>query len=313
MRTLAITGANGFLGKHLVAECLSRDHFKLRLLLRNKNAREYLSNDAVTLCEGDLLRPESLEFFLQPDSTLVHLAYMNSVGPAVNIEATLNLIKATKKAGVKRVVHCSTAVVVGFDAKGVVTENTAPKPKGEYQQTKYRIEELLRAELPSNIELAILRPTEIIGPGGQGLQKMIRRLRNEKKYKNFIYHCLLRSRRFNYVSVYNVVAALILLASAPVNKANGTYNISDDDDSDNNYVSVEEIINSNLKHQPGYPFDIGLSRSFLSALFKLLPNHAPPNRVYSYSKISSLGYKKTIELKAAISEIVSLEANNAHS
>lgn len=313
MHTLAITGASGFLGRHLVAECLSRGYFKLRLLTRNKNACQYLLSDKVTLCEGDLLRPESLKGFLQPNSTLVHLAYLDNAGVAANIQATLNLMEAVKQARLKRVVHCSTAVVIGFDAKGVVTENTLPKPKGEYQQTKYRIEEMLRAELSSNIEFAILRPTEIIGPGGQGLQGMIKRLRNEKKYKNFIYHCILRSRRFNYVSVYNVVAALILLASTPVNQKGEIYNISDDKDSDNNYALVEKIITSSLNRPQGYPFEIGLPPFFLSVLFKLLPNHAPPNRVYSYSKISSLGYRRVITLKSAISEIVSLEANSAYS
>ena len=230
MHTLAITGATGFLGRHLVSECILQGQFKLRLLMRNRNAFEQLSSEKVTICEGDLLKPESLKDFLQPDSTLIHLAYMvNSLN--ANIEAIFNLIKAVKQSGVRRVVHCSTALVIGFHAKDVVTEETVPAPKGEYQQTKYRIEEILRAELPPHIELAILRPTEIIGPGGQGLQTMIKRLNNKRSYKYYIYHCILKHRRFNYVSVYNVVAALILLASSPIIQKGEIYNISDDDTS----------------------------------------------------------------------------------
>jgi len=312
MHTLAIIGATGFLGRHLVAECISQGRFKLRLLLRNQNTFEHLQSNMVTICDGDILIPESLKGFLQPNSTLIHLAYINNA-VAANIEATLNLIEAVKQSGVKRVVYCSTAVVVGFNAKGIVTENTMPAPKGEYQETKYRIEEILRVELPPNVELAILRPTEIIGPGGQGLQGMIKRLHYGRNYKNFIYHCILESRRFNYVSVYNVVAALILLASTPIKQMGESYNISDDDDADNNYASVEKIISSNFKRKQVYPFAIGLPRYFLSLLFKLLPNHAPPNRIYSYSKIASLGYRKVITLNSAISEIVSLEAKSAHS
>lgn len=312
MRTLAITGATGFLGRHLVSECILQDRFKLRLLTRNRNAFEHLSSNKVTICEGDLLNPESLKDFLQPDNTLVHLAYMANAGNA-NIEATSNLIKAIKQSGVKRVVHCSTAVVVGFHARGVVTEETMPAPKGEYQQTKYRIEEIMRVELPPGVELAILRPTEIIGPGGQGLHSMIKRLRNERLFKNFIYHFILKYRRFNYVSVYNVVAALILLASSPIIQMGEIYNISDDDDAVNNYAAVEKIINSSLNLKHKYFFDIGLPRSFLSGLFKLLPNTPPLNRVYSHSKISSLGYRKVIALHSAISEIVSWEVNRARS
>jgi len=312
MHTLAITGATGFLGQHLVSECISQGHFKLRLLLRDRKTFKHLSSDTVTIFEGDLMSPESLNGFLQPNSTLIHLAYLSKSGDA-NIRVISNLIEAAKQSSVKRVVYCSTAVVIGFNAKGVVTESTMPAPKGEYQQTKYRIEEILRAELPPNVELAILRPTDIIGPGGQGLQGMIKRLRYERSYKNIIYHSILKSRRFNYVSVYNVVAALILLATTPIKQIGDIYNISDDDDIDNNYAAVEKIIYSNLKYQHEYFFDIGLPRPFLSLLFKLMPSHSPPNRIYSNSKVCSLGYRKVVTLHSAISEIVSLEANGAHS
>ncbi len=168
-----------------------------------------------------------------------------------------------------------------------------PAPKGEYQQTKYRIEEIPRTELPANVELAILRPTEIIGPGGLGLHRMINRLRNRRSYKNFIYHCILKSRRFNYVSVYNVVAALILLTSSPIMQMGEIYNVSDDDDADNNYAAGEKIINSSLNYKHKYSFDIGLPRSFLSLLFKLLPSLSPPNRVYSHSKNILVGLQES--------------------
>ena len=310
MQTLAITGATGFLGRHLVSECIFQGRFKLRLLMRDRNAFEHPSSDNITICEGDLLKPETLKEFLQPEITLVHLAYMDNDRNA-NIEANFNLIKAVKQSGVKRLVHCSTAVVIGFHAKGVVSEETMPAPSGEYQLTKYRIEEMLRAELSPHVELAILRPTEIIGPGGQGLRTLIERLRNESSYKNFIIHCILKYRRFNYVSVHNVVAALILLASSPIRQTSEIYNISDDDDADNNYASVENIIASNLHLRQKHLFDIGLPLSILSFLFKLRPNVAPPNRVYSHDKIILFGYRKVKTLQSAISEIVSSEANYA--
>jgi nucleoside-diphosphate-sugar epimerase len=312
MPTLAITGATGFLGRHLVSECILQDRFKLRLLTRHPYEIGHLSSNKVAICEGDLLKPESFRDFLQPDSTLMHLAFKGNAWNA-NIEAIYNLIKAVKQSGVKRVVHCSTALVIGFRANGVVTEETRPAPKGEYQETKYQIENILLAELPPSVELAILRPTEIIGPGGQGLQSLVKRLQNGGSYKTLFYHFILKSRLLNYVSVYNVVAALILLATSPIKQMSEIYNISDDDDADNNYAAVERIINSSLDQKHANSFDIGLPRSFLSLLFKLLPSLSPPNRVYSHSKIASMGYRKVVTLQAAIYEIVSGEAINARS
>jgi len=310
--TLAITGSAGFLGGYLVKECLLQGSFNLRLLLRNPDQFKLPLNDGVAICQGDLLASESLQGFLAPDSTLIHLVYLNE-GITSNIKATLNLIEAVKYSGVKRVVHCSTAVVVGFQARGTISETTPPAPIGEYQRAKLEIEKILQAGLPPKIELAILRPTEIIGPGGQGLSKMIKRIQYGKPCKKFIYNAILRSRRFNYVSVHNVVAALILLASTPVEQLGEVYYISDDDDADNNYAAVEKIINSSLGHQSKYFFNIRLPRSFLSFIFNLLPAHSPPNRIYTHSKIDALGYKKVISLRLAISEILSLEKNNAHS
>ena len=312
MQALAITGATGFLGQHFVSECISQGRFNLRLLLRDTKAFQHHVSDAVSICEGDLLIPESLEGFLLPGSTLIHLAYLGNDGNA-DIEATSNLIKVVKQSGVKRVVHCSTAVVIGFKAKGVVTEDTIPEPRGEYQLSKLRIEEMLHKELSPTVELSVLRPTHILGPGGQGLQRMIKRLRNDKSYKNAIYHSILKHRRFNYVSVYNVVAALILLATTPIRQAGEIYNISDDDDNDNNYAATEKIINLCLNHKHEHFIDIGLPRSVLSFLFKALPDHSPPSRVYSHAKISSLGYKKVVSLQSAITEMMSLGGNSAHS
>jgi nucleoside-diphosphate-sugar epimerase len=309
MHTLAITGATGFLGRHLVSKCISQGSFKIRLLMRDCKAFEHLSCNIVTICKGDLLKTGSLKNLLQPDCKLIHLAYIDDNRNA-NIEAVVNLIKAVKQSGVRRVVHCSSVEVIGFDAKGVVTEETMPAPQGEYQETKYQIEEILRSELTPSVELAILRPTEIIGVGGRGLQKMINRLRKQRSYKNLLYHCILKYRRFNYVSVHNVVAALILLASTPIPQMGEVYNVSDDDDADNNYAAVEKIIKSSLRYENDYFFDVGLPRSLLALLFRILPSTSPPNRVYTNDKISSLGYKKMTTLHSAISEIVSVGANS---
>jgi nucleoside-diphosphate-sugar epimerase len=310
MQALAITGSTGFLGRHLVTECLARGGFSLKLLARGKEGLPILPKDRVTICRGDLHLPESLSDFLEPGITLVNLAYARGNNDG-NIRATENLIEAIRQSGVKRVVHCSTALVVGFKPKGVITENTLACPKGTYQVTKYRIEQMLRSELPPDTELAILRPTEVIGPGGLGLRWFINRLRYGSFYRNFIYHCILKHRRFNYVSVNNVVAALILLANTDSKQTNALYNISDDDDIDNNYDSVEKIISSNLALPFGYPVDIGLPPALLSLLLRLIPGHSPPDRVYSYDRISALGYEKAVSLRRTISEMVLQEITTA--
>src|SRR5512140_1711420 len=138
VKQLSITGGSGFLGGHLVSECLSRADIALRLLTRSSDTMGHPSCERVTLFQGDLIDPSTLDGFLQPDATLIHLAYLHQSGSA-NIEAAGNIARAALRAGVTRVVHCSTAVVVGFGAGGVITEDTPPSPRGEYQETKYAV------------------------------------------------------------------------------------------------------------------------------------------------------------------------------
>jgi nucleoside-diphosphate-sugar epimerase len=261
------------------------------------------------VCEGDLLNAATLDGFLQRDATLIHLAYLQG-GSDANLEAARNVARAALRSETKRVVHCSTAVVVGFGMSGVITENTEATPKGEYQRTKYAIEEVLRRELTPLVELAILRPTEIIGAGGSGIRQMVARLVGGPRYLNMIYRMMLKSRRFNYVCVNNVVAALMLLAFSVVNQRGEIYNISDDDDVDNNYAAVEEIVAGALNGGRSQRlFDIALPSSVLARVLKLLPGSAPPDRVYSSSKIKSLGYKKVTTLRSTILDVVAYETS----
>jgi len=279
------------------------------LLTRDPAALRHLSSERVTVYEGDLLNAATLDGFLQRDTTLIHLAYLQR-GWDANLEAAKNVARGALRSGVKRVVHCSSAVVVGFGTSGVITESTLATPRGEYQRTKYAIEDVLGRELTPQVELAILRPTEIIGAGGAGLRQMIGRLVDRPRYLNMIYRMMLRSRRFNYVSVNNVVAALMLLAFSPVSQRAEVYNISDDDDPDNNYAAVEEIVDSALcrRHRQRL-FDIALPSSVLSLLFRLLPGSAPPARVYSNSKLRSLGYRKVTTLRSAILDVFEYETS----
>ncbi len=307
MKQLSVTGGMGFVGRHLLSACSSNGDVALRLLTRDSSALECLQSQGVKICQGDLLKPESLEGFLLPGSTVIHLAYLRQGGSA-NVEAARNLARAAVRTGVKRLVHCSSAVVVGFSARGVITEATPATPRGEYQQTKHLIEEILRRELTPRVELAILRPTEIIGAGGEGLRQMINRLVEGPRYANTIRRVLLRSRRFNYVSVDNVVAALMLLAWSPAIRSGEIYHISDDDDPDNNYGAVEEIVNVALDEGRGRSAPrIALPPLLLSMLFRLLPDAAPPDRIYSSTKIRSLGYEKVTSLRSTILEVIAHE------
>ena len=305
MRTIAITGATGFVGRALVDECLARGGWSVRVMVRKVAAAEALwGGRGVEIVAGDLRDAEALDRFLVPGATLVHLAYLQG-GRSPNLEAMRQLAAASRRAGVRRIVHCSTAAVIGPGAAGRIDENVTPDPRGAYQSAKLALEHDVRGLVADWAELAILRPTEIIGPRGQGLRSMIERLRAGRSVRSDLRGMIFGARRFNYVCIRNVVAGLLLLAEVPLDRCGEVYYMSDDDDPENNYAAVEErilqAIGRSRSARPALPLWL------LSLAFRLFPHRAPPDRRYSTSKIRRLGYEPVTTLADTIEQLVTFE------
>jgi len=273
MKTLAITGASGFIGRHLVEACRVAGDVRLQVLSRR--ATPPGMGDGVIHCVGDLADANSLDAFVSTADCVIHLAYLAG-GRAANVQAAVNLVAAARKAGVRRVVHCSTAVVVGHAAPSPISDDTPAQPRGEYPET----------------QLAIARALE-----------MIRRARDGSAASNILRRALFGARRFNYVPVRNVVVALLLLAETPVPQAGTVYNVCDDDDADNAYVAVDDIVREALG-KPRASTGAMIPASWLSLAFKLLPGHAPPDRIYTHTGLDRLGYRRVTSLRSAILELV---------
>src|SRR5262249_16863363 len=94
---------------------------------------------------------------------------------AVNAQAVERLIEQAAKAGGRRVVHCSTVGVHGGLEQPPANEEGPRRPGDVYQRTKLEGEELARrAATASNIEVTIVRPSGIYGPGDRRLLKLFR-------------------------------------------------------------------------------------------------------------------------------------------
>ena len=142
---LILTGASGFLGRHLAHE-LSHD-FKVRAVshhaLRVKGVSDYKI--------GDLKDSTFLEQALKGSNVVVHCAAItNTMDPnleSVNVHYTERLVRAAKTAKVKRFVYIST-------------ENVTYQCKDPYTQSKALAEFIV---LESFKDALILRPSLIFG------------------------------------------------------------------------------------------------------------------------------------------------------
>ncbi len=168
--SVAITGATGFIGRHLVRE-LSRRGYLVRVLLRRPIDMQL---DCASAVIGDLARPQNLSAALQGVDAVVHSAGVAHGATGVpeadhrilNAEATRNLARAAQRARVGRFVFLSSIrAQTGVVADGPVTEERPAAPTDAYGRSKLEAEQAL-AEL--DIDWVALRPVLVYGHGVKG-------------------------------------------------------------------------------------------------------------------------------------------------
>jgi nucleoside-diphosphate-sugar epimerase len=167
---LALTGATGFIGQHLLRE-LPRRGFRLRVLLRRPAPVPMQSASAVI---GDLARPRNMSAALEGVDAVIHSAGFTHGMSGIpeddyrllNTEATINLARAARRAGAKRFVFLSSIrAQCGPTAATVLTEADEPKPIDAYGRSKLAAERGL-AEL--DLDWVSLRAALVYGPGVTG-------------------------------------------------------------------------------------------------------------------------------------------------
>lgn len=156
-----VTGASGFVGRHVVQKLRNRG-FHVKALVRRIPTPE-LDPD-VELVIGDLSRPETYTAALEGVSSVVHTALTDNL--ADEPHATSTLVRHSALAGVLKFIHLSSIAVYGNPKSGIITEETAPLPSPDaYSRTKLAIEEALQ-QLSASLDIVALRLGCVYGPGG---------------------------------------------------------------------------------------------------------------------------------------------------
>ena len=155
---LAVTGATGFVGSHLLDDALAAGHRVVALTRRDQVPRE-----GVTWISGDLHDTPALERLVDGADAVIHVAGVISGHTAAafeqgNVEGTLTMLAAATAGGVRRFVHVSSLA--------------AREPKlSLYGASKCRSEELV---MGSGLDWAIVRPPAVYGPGDKETLELFR-------------------------------------------------------------------------------------------------------------------------------------------
>lgn len=300
-----VTGASGFIGKHLVRALVTRGEVLVRALSRNLDTTDFVHPD-VTAIQGDLWKPATLASFLMPGCTVINLAYRFSATSAENLVTAKNLIDVCRENKIKRLIHCSTAAVFGGNREDVVNERASCNPSTEYGVTKLLIEQILHEGSRGHCEYVNLRPTSVFGPGSTTLSELIANLRQGSMVLNYLRACLLGSRKTNLVNLDTVIAAIMFLAESDQEKLDGeTFIISDDHEPDNNYQFVERYLLNRLMAKDYAIPPLVVPHAALSLLLRALGRDSVnPRRIFDSSKIRRAGFCHKITLEDGLASFV---------
>ncbi|MDI2112937.1 hopanoid-associated sugar epimerase [Commensalibacter nepenthis] len=168
-----VTGVTGFVGSAVARKLVQKGHH-LKLLTRPNSNKANLQGLDAEIVEGDLLNPEAFEESLKGCKYLFHVAadYRLWVpDPAqmmkINVEGTRRLLLAAQRAGVEKIVYCSSVAALGLVGDGSIADETTPVHKiiGIYKQSKYEAEQAVLKLIKENqLPAVIVNPSTPIGP-----------------------------------------------------------------------------------------------------------------------------------------------------
>jgi nucleoside-diphosphate-sugar epimerase len=185
--TVAVTGPTGTFGSGLVP-LLEADPRIARIVGIARRPFDPAEHGwtKMTYQRGDVRDLDTLRASFAGADVVVHLAFSVTGGAsretlrAVNVEGTLNAVRAAATAGVSRFVHASSVAAYGFhpDNPLGMDESWPVRPADRlfYAREKAEIEQRLLEEDLAGLQLYILRPSMVVGPHAVGAKTVLQAL-----------------------------------------------------------------------------------------------------------------------------------------
>lgn len=298
MKRILVTGANGFVGKHLIKE-LSEHGIKVMAI-----GGQLASSDTDVFTAIDLTDPKEVEKInFKGVDGVIHLAGLAVAGSSfneplqyinVNMGIEINLFEEALRQHVKpKFLIVSSGTLYSPKAKLPLTENSEVQPSSPYAISKLGQEQLATYYMSRDFECIIARPFNHVGPGqnaGFIVPDLVEQaIKVEQGKSNAIKVGNLSAKR-DFTDVRDIVKAyrLLMTKGAP----NNIYNVCS-----GHPLSGEELLRTIL-NQMNIKVKVQVDPK------KLRPVDIPV--IYgTYSKLNkATGWRPTIDLQTTIKDIV---------
>lgn len=243
MKKILITGANGFIGKHLCQALKSKGYFvREAIRMKNNESNALICDETVKI--GDIDGDTDWTIALKNIDAIIHLANRAHIlkkdlddkekFDTINVQGTKKLAEQAAAAGIKRFIYLSSVKVNGERTLNgrMFKETDTPAPEDDYGRSKEAAENILK-KISNNagLQYVILRPPLVYGAGVKANFKMLISL--VKKGVPLPFSSIDNRRSFIYIG--NLISAIIECLENP-NAINQIYLVGDGHD-----VSTSEL------------------------------------------------------------------------
>lgn len=230
-KSILITGASGFIGKHLAKLCIDKG-FAVHALVRKTSEVTYLKSLGANILYADLGFTKSILKVFRELTDLglsvdyvIHAAALTKAKSEkefldVNTKSTLHLLSAIQQANLnlKKFVFISSLAASGPETFGRTIQIDQDKPITKYGRSKLQAERIVKSF--ETIPHVILRPTAVYGPGEKDLLSVFKIV-----HKGINPTLGFNKQQLTFIYVRDL--AELIVSALTSNKVNKTYFITD--------------------------------------------------------------------------------------
>jgi NAD dependent epimerase/dehydratase len=180
-KKILVTGADGFIGSHLVEHLIALGHDVRAFTYYNSfNSLGWLDQSpekvrrAIEVFAGDIRDPHGVKVAMQGCEVVLHLAALIAIPYSyhspdtyvdTNVKGTLNVVQAARELEVRRVIHTSTSEVYGTARFVPITEDHPLQGQSPYSASKIGADQIAMSFHASfGTPVSIIRPFNTYGP-----------------------------------------------------------------------------------------------------------------------------------------------------
>lgn len=180
-KKILVTGADGFIGSHLVEHLVNNGHkVKAFVLYNSFNSWGWLDKtdksilNEVEIFQGDVRDPFGVKKAMTGCYSVMHLAALIGIPYSyhspqnyveTNIQGTLNIVQAAKELNLDKIIHTSTSEVYGTAQYAPIDELHPLQPQSPYSASKIAADQMaLSYYYAFQLPVTVIRPFNTFGP-----------------------------------------------------------------------------------------------------------------------------------------------------